>query len=137
MRFLPARTELKELQSNSVLSKLVVSFSRDGATEQGKPRYVQDNLACHGAEVATLLCEGGATVFVCGDAKHMAKDVNDAIVGVVQKHRGNTYTTCLLAFVIRYPMSIVKWCQSSRSAHSKTLIYACSCFLKMFLYIVS
>ena len=90
---------MKELQSNGVLSKLVVSFSRDDTTEQGKPRYVQDNLACHGPEVATLLCEGGATVFVCGDAKHMAKDVNDAIVSVLQTHRGNTYSMCLLASV--------------------------------------
>ena len=134
MRFLLARTELEELQSNGVLSKLVVSFSRDGATEQGKPRYVQDNLACHGAEVATLLCQGGATVFVCGDAKHMAKDVNDAIVSVIQKHRGNTYSTHLLASVTKYPMSIVKRGQSSHSARSKSLTYGCRCFFYICLW---
>ncbi|KAI0214796.1 Methionine synthase reductase [Lamellibrachia satsuma] len=80
------RSELEGLQASGALSRLMVSFSRDSASKQGEPRYVQDNLRCHGAEIATLLREGGATVFVCGDAKHMAKDVTDAIVCLLQRH---------------------------------------------------
>lgn len=32
--------------------------------------------------------EKNATVFVCGDAKNMAKDVNEAFVSVIQSYKG-------------------------------------------------
>ena len=79
---------MEALQASGALSRLVVSFSRDDASKPGDPRYVQDNLSTHGAEVATLLERDGAVLFVCGDAKHMAKDVNEAVVNLLQKHTG-------------------------------------------------
>ena len=53
-------------------------------------RYVQDCMRADG--VASALCrliaECGAVVYVCGDAKNMAKDVLACWTELLQKHRG-------------------------------------------------
>lgn len=74
------REKLEGFQETGVLSHLCVSFSRDqqpdnnGSSEQA-PRYVQDQMKRHRAELATLVLEKDAHVYVCGDAKNMAKNV--------------------------------------------------------------
>jgi cytochrome P450/NADPH-cytochrome P450 reductase len=63
------------------LDALAVAFSR----EPGKPKvYVQDLLRRDGAAVFAAL-ERGAAVYVCGDAKLMAPDVQRAFVEVVER----------------------------------------------------
>lgn len=74
--------ELESFVRSNVLTKLFVAFSRDQSTKD----YVQHHLVKNSAEVWELLQSGH--VYVCGDAKHMAKDVQRALVAVVQTGLG-------------------------------------------------
>lgn len=60
------------------LARLDTAFSRDQATKI----YVQDRLRENAAELWQWL-EGGASFFVCGDAKRMAKDVDLALHEII------------------------------------------------------
>jgi sulfite reductase (NADPH) flavoprotein alpha-component len=75
------RDELLSLQQDGVLSRLDLAFSRD----QDEKIYVQDRMREYGAELFTWLEEGGY-FFVCGDAYHMAKDVDKALLDVIAEH---------------------------------------------------
>ena len=46
---------------------------------------MQHRIEEHGARVYEWL-QQGATIYVCGDAKHMANDVHDALVNVLVAH---------------------------------------------------
>ena len=63
--------------------KLVMhtAFSRD----QENKIYVQHRMMEQGAELFAWLKEG-AYLYVCGDAKNMAKDVEAALLQIIQKH---------------------------------------------------
>ncbi len=63
-----------------------MAFSREGAAKE----YVQHQLAAAGARVWDLLRKPGAHMYICGDAKSMAKDVHRAVIEVVAKHGGMT-----------------------------------------------
>jgi len=73
--------EIEALQNNKVLSKLDLAFSRD----QEEKIYVQDRMREKGAELFSLLEQGGY-FFVCGDAYRMAKDVDKALHDVIATH---------------------------------------------------
>jgi len=68
---------------SGALHRLDVAFSRDQADKV----YVQDRLRENGAEIHAWL-EGGAALYVCGDAKHMAGDVDDALAAIIAEHGG-------------------------------------------------
>jgi sulfite reductase (NADPH) flavoprotein alpha-component len=72
----------KHLQQGS-LHRLDVAFSRD----QEHKVYVQDRLRERAAELYDWI-ENGAVVYVCGDAKRMAGDVNDALIDVIATQAG-------------------------------------------------
>ncbi|XP_041372278.1 methionine synthase reductase-like [Gigantopelta aegis] len=79
------RKELEDFQSSGVLTKLSISVSREeGVTECTK--YVQESIVDNGQSLVTLMDEG-AVVYVCGDAKNMAKDVNAAFCTIVQENK--------------------------------------------------
>ena len=63
------------------LARLDVAFSRD----QAEKIYVQHRIRERGADVYAWL-EAGAHVYVCGDAKHMADDVHNALIDVISEH---------------------------------------------------
>ena len=65
------------------LERLDVAFSRD----QRQKIYVQDRIREQGAELYRWI-ENGAAIYVCGDAKQMAGDVNDALIDVLATHGG-------------------------------------------------
>ena len=65
------------------LQRLEVAFSRD----QRQKKYVQDRIRENGAELYGWI-EKGAAIYVCGDARHMADDVNDALLDVLADHGG-------------------------------------------------
>jgi sulfite reductase (NADPH) flavoprotein alpha-component len=73
--------ELAELQAKGVLTRLDTAFSRD----QEHKIYVQDRMVEQGAELFAWL-EQGATIYVCGDASRMAKDVDAALHRVIETH---------------------------------------------------
>jgi sulfite reductase (NADPH) flavoprotein alpha-component len=73
--------ELNALKTSGLLTRLSLAWSRDG----DKKFYVQDRMREVGREVWTWLAEG-ANVYVCGDAKRMAKDVERALVDIVAQH---------------------------------------------------
>lgn len=79
------RDELAELGDRGVLTRLDTAFSRDGDSTV----YVQDRIAEHGADVWKWIADG-AHVYVCGDASRMARDVDEALRGVIAQHGGRS-----------------------------------------------
>lgn len=65
------------------LQQLDIAFSRD----QDDKVYVQDRIRERAAELYAWI-ESGAVVYVCGDAKHMAGEVDDALVDVIAAGAG-------------------------------------------------
>jgi sulfite reductase (NADPH) flavoprotein alpha-component len=70
--------ELNAMKTSGVLTRLSLAWSRDG----DKKFYVQDRMREVGRELWTWLAEG-AHLYICGDAKRMAKDVERALVDIV------------------------------------------------------
>lgn len=70
--------EWDKLEKNGMI-KLQLAFSR----EQSDKIYVQHRMLENGAEIFQWL-ESGAFIFVCGDAKHMAKDVEQALLDIIK-----------------------------------------------------
>jgi len=66
------------MKISGLLTRMSLAWSRDG----DKKFYVQDRMREVGLELWTWLAEG-ANVYVCGDAKRMAKDVERALVDIV------------------------------------------------------
>ncbi len=78
------REELEQMLAVGKLTRLDTAFSRD----QAQKIYVQDRMIEHGAEFFAWL-QQGATLYVCGDASRMAKDVDAALHTLIAQH-GNT-----------------------------------------------
>jgi sulfite reductase (NADPH) flavoprotein alpha-component len=70
--------ELNAMKEAKLLTRLSLAWSRDGAEKF----YVQDRMREVGRDLWAWLAEG-AHLYVCGDAKRMAKDVERALVDIV------------------------------------------------------
>jgi sulfite reductase (NADPH) flavoprotein alpha-component len=70
-------------RKQGLLTRLDVAFSRD----QAEKRYVQHRMLEAGAELGSWL-DDGAHVYVCGDAKAMAPDVERTLKDILARHRG-------------------------------------------------
>lgn len=77
--------EWQEWLKDGFLEKMNVAFSRD--TDQKV--YVQHRIAEHSKEFNEWL-EKGASIYICGDEKNMAKDVHQAIRNVLVKEQNLT-----------------------------------------------
>ena len=75
--------ELTAWQARGVLHRLDTAFSRD----QEHKVYVQDRMQENAAELWRWL-QNGASFYVCGDARRMAKDVDQMLHRVVAAHGG-------------------------------------------------
>lgn len=73
------RDELLAMQADKHLTRLDLAFSRD----QPQKVYVQDRMLENAQELYGWL-EDGASVYVCGDASRMAKDVDTALHKVIE-----------------------------------------------------
>ena len=56
----------------------------------GNTSAVGQTFCQDGARVWQLLSELGATLFVCGDAKHMASDVNEVVKAIARSEGGKS-----------------------------------------------
>ena len=77
--------EFERFQEEGVLTRFDTAFSRD----QAHKIYVQHRLIERGKELYAWL-ENGAHFYVCGDAAHMAKDVDVALHQIVEKEGAKT-----------------------------------------------
>jgi sulfite reductase (NADPH) flavoprotein alpha-component len=73
--------ELAEMRNNGHLTELSLAFSRD----QAEKIYVQHLMLEQGAKLWSWL-QDGASLYVCGDATHMARDVEAALLAIVERH---------------------------------------------------
>ena len=72
--------EIIGFKKSGILTKLDLAFSRD----QKEKVYVQHKMLESSKKFFKWL-EDGAYIYVCGDAKFMAKDVDKAIHEIIQK----------------------------------------------------
>ncbi len=77
------QTEWQRALSDGELHKLDLAFSRD----QPEKIYVQHKLLERSAELYDWI-QGGAHIYVCGDANRMAKDVHQALLRIAQNEGG-------------------------------------------------
>ena len=75
--------ELTAYHLRGNLHRLDLAFSRD----QSYKVYVQHRMLEQAKEIWNWL-QNGAYFYVCGDAKHMAKDVHQALIEIAQKEGG-------------------------------------------------
>ncbi|XP_033117022.1 NADPH--cytochrome P450 reductase-like [Anneissia japonica] len=75
--------ELSEYVDNGTLTHMYVAFSRD----QAQKRYVQDIMKEQADKIWELL-EKGAHIYVCGDARNMAPDVQKTIREIISEKGG-------------------------------------------------
>ena len=85
--------ELTGMKAAGALTRLSLAWSRDGSEKF----YVQDRMREVGRDLWAWLADG-AHVYVCGDAKRMARDVEGALVEIVAAHGART-TDEAIAFV--------------------------------------
>ena len=75
--------EWQRYRKQGQLQRFDVAFSRD----QRRKVYVQDRIRENAAELNRWI-DKGAYIYVCGDAKRMASDVNDALIDVLATENG-------------------------------------------------
>ncbi|NXL91097.1 MTRR reductase, partial [Alectura lathami] len=76
--------ELRCFLENGTLTHLQVCFSRDSSTGEAAPtKYVQDLIRLYAKEIARVLLKENGYFYVCGDKKHMADGVSDAVVDIL------------------------------------------------------
>lgn len=74
------QTEWQNWLKDGVLTKMNIAFSRDTAEKV----YVQHRMLEHSKELFEWL-EEGAVLYICGDEKHMAHDVHQTLLAIIQK----------------------------------------------------
>ncbi|XP_063778834.1 methionine synthase reductase [Pseudophryne corroboree] len=79
------REELNSFVENGTLTHLKVCFSREAlsSTNEHFPKYVQEYLKICSQDIAKILIKENGHIYVCGDARNMAKDVNDALTDIL------------------------------------------------------
>jgi sulfite reductase (NADPH) flavoprotein alpha-component len=75
--------ELVHWHQRGCLSRLDLAFSRD----QSQRVYVQHRMAEQARDLWAWI-QAGAYLYVCGDAKHMARDVHQTLIEIARSHGG-------------------------------------------------
>ncbi|MCR8842063.1 assimilatory sulfite reductase (NADPH) flavoprotein subunit [Paenibacillus sp. SC116] len=79
------QTDWQRMHNDGVLTKLDVAFSRDSDEKV----YVQHRMLENGEELYKWL-ENGAHLYVCGDEKYMAHDVQSALLTIISQYGGKS-----------------------------------------------
>ncbi|OBU15578.1 sulfite reductase [NADPH] flavoprotein, alpha-component [Photobacterium aquimaris] len=79
------QVEWQKYLKSGVVTQMDVAFSRD----QAEKVYVQQRILEQSVQVWQWL-QQGAHVYVCGDATHMAKDVHQALLTVIEQQGNKT-----------------------------------------------
>ncbi|WP_066064435.1 assimilatory sulfite reductase (NADPH) flavoprotein subunit [Neobacillus soli] len=74
------QTEWQKWLNAGVLTKMDVAFSRDSTQKV----YVQDRMQEQSKELFEWL-QAGAVIYICGDEKHMAHDVHNTLLDIIEK----------------------------------------------------
>jgi sulfite reductase (NADPH) flavoprotein alpha-component len=77
------KDELEKYQQDGVLTKLDTAFSRDSDQKV----YVQHKMLENSKELFEWI-QKGAYFYICGDKERMAKDVNEALINIIEKEGG-------------------------------------------------
>ncbi|MCA0758523.1 assimilatory sulfite reductase (NADPH) flavoprotein subunit [Paenibacillus sp. N4] len=77
------QTDWQRMLKEGSLTRMNVAFSRDSEEKV----YVQNRLLENSSEVFKWIQEG-AHIYVCGDEKHMAHDVNAALINIIAHEGG-------------------------------------------------
>ena len=77
------QTEWQQHLKSGTLTRMDVAFSRD----QEKPVYVQHKMLEQAKDLYQWI-EEGAHIYICGDMKKMAVDVQNALLSIVQQEGG-------------------------------------------------
>ena len=72
------REEWERFLQHGTLTKMDTAFSRDGSNKI----YVQHRMLERAAELFSWI-QDGAHVYICGDAAHLAPDVDEALITIV------------------------------------------------------
>ncbi|WP_394212187.1 assimilatory sulfite reductase (NADPH) flavoprotein subunit [Enterovibrio calviensis] len=79
------QVEWQKFLKDGLLTKIDLAFSRD----QAEKEYVQHKIL-EQAEAVWQWLQEGAYLYICGDATHMAKDVHEALINVVEQQGGKS-----------------------------------------------
>jgi sulfite reductase (NADPH) flavoprotein alpha-component len=79
------REELESMHTDGHLTQLDTAFSRD----QNDKVYVQDRMLSNSSQLWSWI-DTGASIYVCGDASCMAKDVHRVLCTIVEKEGAMT-----------------------------------------------
>lgn len=82
------RKELADFKESGVLSDLYTSFSRDEPKVPGHTRYVQENIRTLKDRLLPLIFDEEGAVYICGDAKHMGRDVTNLFIELIEQYKG-------------------------------------------------